>query len=85
MKDCEAIRQTLTKDYPEHKKKWSVLGQSFGGFCIVNYLSRFPGGLREVFTTGGLPPLVKQPDDVYRRLLRMKANAIERGSSTDSA
>ena len=40
VKDMEAIRKVLTKDYPENKKKWSVMGQSFGGFCVVNYLSR---------------------------------------------
>ena len=38
--DCESVRKTLTTDYPEEKKKWSVMGQSFGGFCAVNYLSR---------------------------------------------
>jgi hypothetical protein len=31
VRDCEAIRQALTKDYPEEKKKWSIMGQSFGG------------------------------------------------------
>lgn len=65
-----AIRKVLTKDYPDNKKKWSVMGQSFGGFCSLNYLSMHPEGLCEVFTIGGLPPLVKQPDDVYRRLIK---------------
>ncbi|KAI4195676.1 MAG: hypothetical protein LQ346_003369 [Caloplaca aetnensis] len=39
IKDCEAIRKTLTADYPEEKKKWSIIGQSFGGFCCMTYLS----------------------------------------------
>lgn len=39
VKDCEAIRKTLTDDYSREQKKWSILGQSFGGFCCVNYLS----------------------------------------------
>jgi hypothetical protein len=43
-----------------------VLGQSFGGFCVVNYLSQAPDGLAEAFVTGGLPPLDRHPDDVYR-------------------
>ena len=68
VKDCESIRKTLTADYPEDKKKWSIIGQSFGGFCCVNYLSRFPESLTEVFTVGGLPPLVKHPDLVYKGL-----------------
>ncbi|KAJ5287395.1 Proline iminopeptidase [Penicillium angulare] len=67
VRDCEAIRQYLTKDYPEDQKKWSVMGQSFGGFCAITYLSKFPEGLREAFLTGGLPPLVDGPDPVYAR------------------
>ena len=41
-----------------------MLGQSFGGFCVLNYLSRAPEGLAEAFFTGGLPPLDRHPDDV---------------------
>ena len=68
--DCEAVRRLLTADFPDGEgQKWSVCGQSFGGFCCVNYLSRFPEALREVFTIGGLPPLVEGPDEVYRKLL----------------
>lgn len=39
VRDCEAIRECLTADYPEDKRKWSIMGQSFGGFCAVTYLS----------------------------------------------
>ncbi|KAL9023597.1 MAG: hypothetical protein Q9196_007101 [Gyalolechia fulgens] len=39
VEDCEAIRKVLTADYPDEKKKWSIIGQSFGGFCCMNYLS----------------------------------------------
>lgn len=39
VRDCEAVRRCLTADYPEEKRKWSVIGQSFGGFCAVTYLS----------------------------------------------
>lgn len=66
VRDCEAIRQTLTADFPDDKKKWSVMGQSFGGFCITTYLSFYPQGLREAFLFGGLQGLVKNPDAVYR-------------------
>ncbi|KAJ9221055.1 hypothetical protein DTO271D3_1262 [Paecilomyces variotii] len=66
VRDCEALRKFLTADYPDEQKKWSVIGQSFGGFCAVTYLSKHPEGLREVFTTGGLPPLVDEPDPVYK-------------------
>ena len=70
VRDCEAIRQALTADYPEEKKQWSIMGQSFGGFISMNYLSFYPEGLRESFIFGGLAPLVNNPDEVYRRLYK---------------
>lgn len=65
VKDCEAIRKTLTADYPERLKKWTILGQSFGGFCGITYLSQAHQGLREVFLTGGLAPVGTTVDSVY--------------------
>jgi len=59
--DAERIRPQVTGGEP-----WSVLGQSFGGFCTVTYLSMAPSGLREAFITGGLPGLTATADDVYR-------------------
>ena len=61
IRDAELIRRQLAGDEP-----WSVLGQSFGGFCTVSYLSLAPAGVREAFITGGLPGLAAIPDDVYR-------------------
>jgi pimeloyl-ACP methyl ester carboxylesterase len=58
--DAEWIRRELGVE------RWSVLGQSFGGFCVLRYLSSAPDGLREAFVTGGLPPLGNRIDDVYR-------------------
>ena len=45
---------------------WTVLGQSFGGFCAVTYLSPAPEGLSTALITGGLPSLDAHADDVYR-------------------
>jgi pimeloyl-ACP methyl ester carboxylesterase len=59
--DAELIRQEVTGGQP-----WSILGQSFGGFCAVCYLSQAPEGVREAFITGGLPGLDVTADDVYR-------------------
>ncbi len=59
--DAELIRHRLTGGAP-----WSVLGQSFGGFCTVTYLSNSPEGLTEAFITGGLPGLASHAEDVYR-------------------
>jgi pimeloyl-ACP methyl ester carboxylesterase len=59
--DAELIRGQVTGGAP-----WSVLGQSFGGFCTVTYLSFAPQGIREAFLTGGLPGLETTADDLYR-------------------
>src|SRR5580765_3672974 len=62
VRDAEWIRRQLVgEDEP-----WSALGQSYGGFCVVTYLSLHPEGLREVFVTGGMPPLSGSPDEYYR-------------------
>ncbi|UFR00732.1 alpha/beta hydrolase [Streptomyces sp. Go40/10] len=61
VRDCEAIRPRLTGGAP-----WTVLGQSFGGFCTVSYLSLAPEGVHTAIVTGGLPSLHAHADDVYR-------------------
>ncbi|KAM3065986.1 hypothetical protein ACMFMG_009793 [Clarireedia jacksonii] len=66
VRDCEAVRKTLTADYPNELKKWSIFGQSFGGFCALTYLSFFYQGLSEVFTSGGLAPVGHSAEKVYR-------------------
>jgi pimeloyl-ACP methyl ester carboxylesterase len=60
VRDAELIRRDLGVD------RWSLLGQSFGGFASMTYLSIAPEGLREVFITGGLAPIGRPVDDVYR-------------------
>ncbi|AEW96956.1 MULTISPECIES: alpha/beta fold hydrolase [Streptomycetaceae] len=60
--DCELIRRQLLGE----DAKWSLLGQSFGGFCTLTYLSFAPEGLREAFVTGGLAGLGVSARDVYR-------------------
>jgi pimeloyl-ACP methyl ester carboxylesterase len=59
VRDAELIRHELGVD------RWSILGQSFGGFCTLTYLSIAPEGLREAFLTGGLSPIGRPPDEVY--------------------
>lgn len=63
VKDSEMIRRALIGD-----RKWTTLGQSFGGFITTTYLSYFAEGLEKCFITGGLPPLASNPDEVYRAL-----------------
>jgi pimeloyl-ACP methyl ester carboxylesterase len=59
VRDAELIRQELSVD------RWSLLGQSFGGFCTMTYLSFFPESLREAIITGGVSPIGRPVDDVY--------------------
>lgn len=62
--DAEFIRVRLVPN----EEPWTVLGQSFGGFCGVTYLSFAPKGLKHVLLTGGLPPIDNEctADAVYR-------------------
>jgi pimeloyl-ACP methyl ester carboxylesterase len=64
VRDCELIREELRVD------RWSLLGQSFGGFSSLTYLSLAPDGLREVFNTGGMSPIGRHVDDVYAATYR---------------
>ncbi|MFF3736801.1 alpha/beta fold hydrolase [Streptomyces sp. NPDC002566] len=61
VRDCELVRREVTGGAP-----WTVLGQSYGGFCAVTYLSFAPEGLAAALITGGLPSLDAHADDVYR-------------------
>jgi pimeloyl-ACP methyl ester carboxylesterase len=67
--DAEVLRRHLLGDAP-----WTLLGQSFGGFCTWTYLSFAPEGLTAGYVTGGVPPAGVHPDDVYRATRR----AVER-------
>jgi pimeloyl-ACP methyl ester carboxylesterase len=64
VRDAELVRQELGVE------RWSIMGQSFGGFCVLTYLSFFPDALREAIVCGGLAPIDRPPDDVYERTYR---------------
>jgi len=59
VRDAERIRRELGVE------RWAVLGQSFGGFCVMTYLSFAPEGLSEAYITGGVSPIGRPVDDVY--------------------
>lgn len=61
IRDAESIRQQLVGD-----DKWSILGQSFGGFCVLKYLNDAPNGVEEAYITGGIPSLNRSADEVYQ-------------------
>jgi len=58
--DAEAIRLALGIG------TWSTLGQSYGGFITLSYLSLAPQALTRCLITGGLGSLGGDPDEVYR-------------------
>lgn len=59
--DMEAIRR-------EHfgGKPWWSMGQSYGGFLTLHYLSHYPEALTACVITGGLPSIDPDPEAVYR-------------------
>lgn len=59
VRDCEAVREHLGAE------RWSVLGQSFGGFTTLAYLTTDAASLERVYITGGLSAVGRHPDDIY--------------------
>lgn len=47
--------------------RWQTLGQSYGGFLTLTYLSQAPEGLSACYVAGGIPSLRPSADEVYRR------------------
>ncbi|MFB4352013.1 alpha/beta fold hydrolase [Microbacterium sp. LS_15] len=72
VRDCEAMREHLGAI------TWSVLGQSFGGFTTLAYLSTAASSLADVFITGGLSAVGRHPDDVYALCYDKMRDASER-------
>lgn len=76
VRDAERIREELGVE------RWSILGQSFGGFCAMTYLSFHPDSLREAYITGGLSPIGRPVDEVYTatyaRMVERNAAYFER-------
>lgn len=72
VQDAELVRLALGAG------PWTVLGQSFGGFCALSYLSWHPEGLARAMITGGLAPLTGHAEQVYRATFeRMRARNEE--------
>ncbi|WP_329459354.1 alpha/beta fold hydrolase [Streptomyces sp. NBC_01497] len=59
--DAEHLRKTVFGGRP-----WTTLGQSYGGFLTLCYLSRAPEGLHACLVTGGLASVTPDATDVYR-------------------
>jgi len=76
--DCELLRRELLGSHG----RWTLLGQSYGGFCSTHYLSAAPEGLATVLITGGLPGITATVEEIYRltyaRLLGKNRRYYER-------
>lgn len=60
VKDCEYLRQEVFSG-----RKWATLGQSYGGFLTLTYLSFYPEAINVSFTTGGIPSVPANVHEVY--------------------
>jgi pimeloyl-ACP methyl ester carboxylesterase len=62
VRDAEVVRARVAAG-----RTWETLGQSYGGWVTLTYLSLAPEGLEACYVTGGLPGLTATADDVYAR------------------
>lgn len=60
VRDIEHLRLTEF-----NAQQWYSLGQSYGGFLTLTYLSFFPEALLGCFVTGGIAPVGLTAQDVY--------------------
>ncbi len=77
VRDFEHLRRTEFGGSP-----WVTLGQSYGGFLTLTYLSLFPEGVAASFTCGGIPHVPANATEVYEhtfpRMARKTAQFYER-------
>lgn len=69
--DCELVREALGAE------RWTVLGQSFGGFTALHYLSAHPESLAGAVITGGLSAVQHPIDDVYAATWKLMVGKSE--------
>ncbi|HET7305399.1 MAG TPA: alpha/beta fold hydrolase [Segeticoccus sp.] len=67
--DAELLRRDLIGG-----RRWDTLGQSYGGFVTLTYLSRAPQALDHCYVTGGIPGVTATAQDVYARTFPRAAN-----------
>jgi pimeloyl-ACP methyl ester carboxylesterase len=71
VRDAEEIRDALllpTADESTPRPWGASLGQSYGGFCTLTYLSQITHPPRLCLLTGGIPPALTATDEVYASL-----------------
>lgn len=74
VRDAEYLRAHVFK-----REQITVMGQSFGGFVVLSYLSQAPQSLTRAFITAGIAPLLcTSVDDVYAALLKTTVERNQR-------
>lgn len=73
VRDLEAVRQCMHEGLSGEQAKWSIIGQSYGGFVCLSYLSMHPEGLREAFLTGGLAGIGQSAENIYKTTFKHTA------------
>lgn len=73
VRDAEYIRDSFYGG-----RCWTTLGQSYGGFITMTYLSLAPEGVNASLVTGGLPSLTASAREVYERTQPRVAGKNER-------
>ncbi|MDR1806919.1 MAG: alpha/beta hydrolase [Propionibacteriaceae bacterium] len=61
VQDLEHLRHSMFGG-----QRWTALGQSYGGFLTLTYLSHAPGALNAALIAGGVPGVPASAADVYR-------------------
>lgn len=73
VRDLEAVREAHFAG-----QQWWTLGQSYGGFLTLQYLSHFPESVVASAIAGGLPSLFPDPTTVYSRTFpRIEAKNLQ--------
>jgi pimeloyl-ACP methyl ester carboxylesterase len=72
VEDAELLRVALQGE----AGRWTLLGQSYGGFCSLRYLSAHPASLSGALITGGIPGLGASADEVYRETYALQARKV---------
>ncbi|EPE02361.1 proline iminopeptidase [Ophiostoma piceae UAMH 11346] len=81
VRDLEAVRLFLSGEKSKGTKKnaeqvkLTLIGQSYGGWVAFSYLSFYPNALDMVLVTGGVPPIGKTAETVYRQTFTATINA----------
>jgi len=71
VEDAEAVKNSLLDSRGTSKQPgpWGcALGQSFGGFCLMTYLSKISHPPKICLLTGGIAPMLTPMNDVYTNL-----------------